>query len=163
MFYESRRKKMKRHLQAVAQNKNDRAAERADRCDRATIRRQSAICVQALSHHLSTHRLSVQPPSFSGGTPSRSSSRSASATPMDFSPSPHLQSLFEQYLTESNSDSDLSSIDYNALDVSDQGSLLRNLAEHSFIDAYDPDFYEEDLDIDVDCDPSIGLTPREEK
>ena len=84
---------------------------------------------------------------------------------MDFSPTPQLQSMFEQYLEDTESDSQLSSIDYDALDVNvnDHENLIRHLA-CSYVDLYDCDLYnmeEADMeagDAEVDCDHSISLT-----
>ena len=124
------------------------------------LRRQSALMV--LSRRLTQARLSLAPGSPPGGGASGASRLSQSARGSEFIPSDQLQCLFDRLGdSESDSSSNLSSVDYEALgiDLQDPDVLCRPnmLPEISVMAASQCDVSDEDgVDLDLDYEALVS-------
>ena len=138
VFYESKKRKVKRHLQAAELDAQAMQQRRQQR---------NACALQILHHTLHLHSATLLP----------IPAAAATAEGPQFMPSKRLQELFEQYMLESDSDSDMtSSVDYDALVFGEDANLFQSL-QHVWsmcanADDLGADLGTDDIELDVDYD-----------
>lgn len=140
MFYESKKRKVKRHLQAAKMDEQVKQMKRQQR---------HACALQILHHTLHLHSTTLLP-----GAGAGSPSPGSPCSPADFAPSKGLQALFERYMIESDSDSEssTSSVDYDAL-VYGEDNLYKSLRKVWSVCINTGDLQNDgDLDADIDLD-----------